>query len=226
MLPHVRRFAFRYLSGMLLVSMSVVALLTCSRQTTSAQSVHSPSIARPFALRDVKNVQRSLNDYKGRGTVVYFFCGCEWCQNCARAWSDMQKEGALPQDTTGKTLQTLMVFAGDAAATRAFAALTGLDTKQNLLLPDPDLRVTTDYNVGECPRVFVLDGDSFVRYTNNHPYDAPRKAPALVIVSNAIGAMRAAVAAPVFPCSLCTCTPCFYQPLRSYCLGWQRRGKH
>lgn len=142
-------------------------------QSVMAQNIPGPSLARPFVLTDVEGHQCSLASFKGRNCVVYFFCGCERCQRCARAWGEMQQNGALPLDASRKPPQTLIVFAGNAAPARAFAAANGLDTQQTLLLPDPDLRVTTKYNAGECPRAFVVDGDGFVRYTNSHPDDAP-----------------------------------------------------
>lgn len=87
---------------------------------------------------------------------------------------------------------TVVVFSGDAAAARDFAAQTALDPAQTVLLPDPALHVTLDlYQAEPCPRVFVLDSTGKIRYTNNHTDDAPRQAPALVIASHALAALRA-----------------------------------
>lgn len=168
-----------------------------SRRNLPGRKFLPPPLARPLALADVEGRLHSLADGKGHNCVVYFFCGCERCQSCARAWGGIQQNGALPSDASGKPPLSLIVFAGDANATRAFAAASGLDAKRNFLLPDADLRVTTDYKAAECPRAFVIDGDGYIRYTNNHADDAPRSAPALVIVSNVVGALRASSFAPV-----------------------------
>jgi len=103
-----------------------------------------------------------------------------------------------------KTPITLVVNSGmDAAATRALTAAYGLDPKQTVLLPEPDMKVTeTLYQADPCPRVFFLDGGVIVRYTNDGAEDGPRKGPALIIVSRALNALRtAAAAAAVAPAS-------------------------
>ena len=102
----------------------------------------------------------------------------------------------VAERTQVATPQTLIVFSGDVETARAFAAAVGLDSKQTVLLPDPDMQVTRAYQAVPCPRVFVLDALGRVRYTNAHADDAPQKAPALAIVSRAFDALRACVAAP------------------------------
>jgi hypothetical protein len=85
-----------------------------------------------------------------------------------------------------------VVYAGDSSAVRDFARQEGLDPAQTVLLPDVEMKVTLDaYHAQPCPRVFVVDSKGIIRYTNNHKDDAPRKAPALAIVSRTIDAVRA-----------------------------------
>ncbi|HEX5323361.1 MAG TPA: redoxin domain-containing protein [Capsulimonadaceae bacterium] len=175
--------------------------------SNSAQTAPSPAkpagplvagrAAPAFTLAGADGKQHQLSDYRGRPVVLFFYCGCQWCQQCAQAWGQMQRGGGLaPEPTNTKPGQpgpiTLVVFAGDAPSVRGFADQEGLDPAQTVLLPDEEMHVTLDaYHAEPCPRVFVLDGKGIVRYTNNHKDDAPRKAPALAIVSHVIDAVRA-----------------------------------
>ena len=112
----------------------------------------------------------------------------------------MQRSGLLTDTTAGQTEPTasaaakppvtLIVFMGDAAAARAYAASAGLDMKQTVLLPDPDFKVTRLYHAMPCPRLYVLDGNGLLRYVNRHPDDAPQKAPAALLVAKTIDGLR------------------------------------
>jgi peroxiredoxin len=171
-------------------------------KSASAQAVaETPRIAQPFTLNDVQGRPQALADYRGRTCVLFFYCGCGWCHECARLWGQTQRSDALPPDSAGRPPVTLVVYAGDAAATRAFAAAEGLSTEKNVLLPDPTLQVTRAWKSVVCPRAFVMDPEGRIRYTNDHAADAPRRAPAAVIVNNVIGALRpgAAPSTPAAP---------------------------
>lgn len=152
----------------------------------------NPTSAPAFALPDGDGHHRSLAEFRGRPVTLFFFCGCPWCARCAETWGKFQGGGVLPagsKDTA--TPITLVVFSGDAAAARAFATQVGLDLSQTVLLPDPTMRVTQGlYHAEPCPRLFVLDAQGRVRYTNNHKDDAPRSAPALALCSRALDALR------------------------------------
>jgi peroxiredoxin len=150
-----------------------------------------------FRLQDPGGHRYALSDYRGRNVVVLFFCGCSWCADCAHAWAEMQRNGVLkPAATNAKSSRlaspvTLVVFAGGREETRAFAAQSRLDARQTLFLSDADQKVTLDaYKATVCPRAFVIDARGVVRYTNNHPEDAPRQAPAEAIVAQIITALR------------------------------------
>jgi peroxiredoxin len=121
----------------------------------------------------------ALTAFRGHPTVVLFFCGCPWCAAAARSWGHVQRMGRLPAGT-----HTVVVFAGDNAATRAFAASNGLDRRHTTLLPDPNAHLTESvYNVSSCPRVFALDVLGIIRYTNNHTDDQPRQASASTLTN-------------------------------------------
>jgi peroxiredoxin len=141
--------------------------------------------APAFTLLDTQGKPFTLALLQGHPVALFFFCGCPWCAEVAKEWSQMQRHASLPAST-----QTLVVFAGSKNAAQAFAARAGLARKQTTLLPDPDSKLTEGvYKLNSCPRVFVLDSASLIRYTNDHTDDQPRVAPAKIIVGHAIAAL-------------------------------------
>lgn len=157
-------------------------------------------IAPTFTLKDVDGVGRLLTEYRGRPVVVCFACGCQWCHAFGVEWAQMQRSGVLadavaPTDPNApvdanKAPLTLVIFMGDAAAARLYAASAGLDLKQTILLPDADYKVTRQYHAMPCPRLYVLDGNGLLRYVNRHADDAPQKATAAVLVAKTIDGLR------------------------------------
>ena len=173
---------------------TVLAVSIALLFTTPVDLVASPTISLPlapaFSLRDTSNRPYTLGEFKGHTVTLFFFCGCPWCHRCATEWGDFQRGGALPAAAPGHLSITLVVFSAPAEETREFARETGVDMRTTVLLPDPDMRVTNAYHADICPRVFVLDARGRIRYTNNHPDDAPRRAPEMLIVSRALTALR------------------------------------
>jgi len=163
------------------------------------RAVRAPSTAPLFTLADDRGRPRSLASYRGRPAALFFFCGCPWCVRCAEVWGQWQRSGVLsPPDTrllrpSFASPVTLAVFSGDGASARDFAARTGLDPVQTVLLPDTSMQVTQLYRADPCPRVFVVDGRGRLCYTNDHKDDAARRAPEMVIASRALAALRAAM---------------------------------
>src|SRR5258708_14728160 len=51
-----------------------------------------------FTLVDSNGKRRTLSSFRGQPVVLYFFCGCTFCQRCASFWGRMQRGGALPRD--------------------------------------------------------------------------------------------------------------------------------
>lgn len=51
--------------------------------------------APPLKLADTEGRTRNLAEFHGRPVVLCFFCGCQACHDCAGAWSQMQRSGAL-----------------------------------------------------------------------------------------------------------------------------------
>lgn len=152
----------------------------------------SLSIAAPITLLDVAGKRCALAEFRGRPVALFFFCGCERCVACAKSWAQIQRGDVLPQDAKNsvKTPITLIVFTGNADAARLFAAQTGLDMHQTVLLPDEKMQAARSYRAMTCPRIFVVDSAGKIRYTNDHADDAPLKASAALIVSSTLDALK------------------------------------
>ncbi len=139
-----------------------------------------------FTLPDMQGTSFALKSVQGRRVSLFFFCGCPWCADVAQAWSRTQRRRNFSSD-----VQTIVVFAGSAAATRDFAGKNGLDLKRTILVPDSDSKLTESvYKLNSCPRVFVLDTAGLIRYTNDHADDQPRVAPAKTIVGHTLAALE------------------------------------
>ncbi len=143
----------------------------------------------PLALPDVFGHRHSLVGMKQPVTLL-FFCGCTPCHDFARLWSQVQQSGDLaPQAAASRSATanpatqspaTVVVFLGGADAARAFAAQTGLDLSQTLLLLDPLDQIGQRFGVIQCPRVFVADGAHRLVYTSPDDPAPHPSAPALV----------------------------------------------
>lgn len=162
-----------------------------------------PAIGRrtaSFMLVDTSGKKRSLADYRGRSVVLFFFCGCSRCTDCARQWSDLQNRDALPRDGAGRQLTvTMVIFSGNASELKHLAAESGLDAAQSVLMPDHNLSTVTRYQAAPCPRVFVLDADGVLRYTNDQKGDSSLAAPVSAIVNRTLTSLQRSLPASSRP---------------------------
>ena len=122
-------------------------VLTCflaqsSTVAKSDETAQQVTIAPSFEARDISGVICKLTNFKNKGCTIYFFCGCHWCKDCARALSHIQQSSTAPKRNAGTLSQTVIVFAGDALTARTFTEGAGVDLKRVLLIPDPDSRIT------------------------------------------------------------------------------------
>ncbi|HVF09202.1 MAG TPA: redoxin domain-containing protein [Abditibacteriaceae bacterium] len=188
---------------------------TPAAATTPAAKA-SPRPAPAFTLPATDGKTHSLAAYRGRSTVLFFYCGCRWCHQSAQSWSRVQRSGALAQLGSSQARNpkpgavsknspqgsraplTLVVYLGDKSEAQQFAGKTQLDRKQTIFLADPDEKVSSLYDAAPCPRVFVVDGESRIRYTNNEKGADSYKIPAPLITARTLDALRA-VARPVAP---------------------------
>lgn len=182
------------------VALPPPAVARAAARTKASRPPARPVVKQPapdFRLLDTENKPHKLSEFRGRPVALFFFCGCSWCADVAREWASMQRGGALPEGRGGSAV-TLVVYAGlDAEASRNLATTAGLDPARTVVLPDPDSRVSAAlYGVNPCPRAFVVDPAGVLRYTNVGKDEAPRVAPALVIVTHTLAALQAASAPP------------------------------
>ena len=198
------------------ISFAILALIICWASLAYALAApREGRIAPAFTLPDTENMPRKLWSFRGRPTLLCFFCGCQYCHECAAEWSQMQRSGVLTAPKAAETSQrpksashhhrpkieyrktkpenphTVVVYTGDRDAARAFAVETGLDPAQTVVLSDVDYKVTQSYNALPCPRLCVLDTGGVLRYINNHADDAPQKATATTILSHVVDSLRA-----------------------------------
>lgn len=143
------------------------------------------ALAPNFQLTDIQGHLHTLYNYRHNPLALFFFCGCQWCHECARAWTAVQQSDHFPPSCL-----TLIVFAGSSNDARTFLQETQLDTKHTLILPDPAMRVALRYKALVCPRVFILNKEQQIVYTNDHAADAPRKATGITIALNALQAVQ------------------------------------
>jgi peroxiredoxin len=142
------------------------------------------SLAAPFALTDAGGKRHSLSDFRGKPVLLCFFCGCEPCHKFAHAWAQIQ-HGEQVSGT-----QTIVIFLGISEDLRKFASETNLDLGQTTLLPDPSLDVALKYSALPCPRLYVLDEQGIIKYTNNHADGQPQTASDVTLISQCVTAIR------------------------------------
>ncbi len=149
--------------------------------------------APPFSLKDTEGANFSLTENRGRPMVLFFFCGCKRCLETAKRWgeiqrSDVMKQMALRSASVPAPL-TVVLYQGTTEEAQTFASATNLDMRLTTLLPDKQMKVTLPYHALPCPRVFALDRDHKVMYTNTHVDDAPQKGTAATILSRVLSAL-------------------------------------
>ena len=150
--------------------------------------------APPFTLPDIAGKAHTLQEFRTRPVVLFFFCGCDPCHAAARLWAQGQQ--GIMQDAQGRALpaaqtpRTVIVFTGDAENARVFAAETGLPA-DTVLLTDPEMKVADAYHASPCPRALVIDAGGVIRYSSLGD-DAKNIVPA-TLISRIVSALPAVV---------------------------------
>ncbi|MCS6775156.1 MAG: redoxin domain-containing protein [Chloroherpetonaceae bacterium] len=183
------------------IAVGLGVLLASSVSGQGSRMIGRPAPA--FTAPDVEGNTRTIGQWRGRPLVILFFCSCDACRPVAQLWGEAQAtdalrpaSGAVAPTSSQKTApETLVFFAGDVEATRKFAGSVGLDPAQTILFPDYTFRTARRYNAIPCPRIFVVDRQGIVRYTNNEAGGKPDETPAPVLVSRAITATHQAFTA-------------------------------
>lgn len=172
-------------------------LLPCAAAPKNSRPRLGAVLPAP-TLPDLSGRKHSFTEAGTQPGVLFFFCGCPPCHETARLWSQVQQSGELaaktapgkPSNKSSKKPATTVVFLGAAAQARAFAAETGLDPAQTLILLDPTDRAGQDFGVVQCPRAFVTNSAHRLTYTNpDQGRTAAAPAPS-ALVSEALTAWR------------------------------------
>ena len=193
----------------LMLSAALLTINGVSSLSAGAQAAPAVSRAVPaFTLKDAEGKARTLQAFRGRPVILYFFCPCADCHRVAEMWGQAQRgmagaaglagansktpaDAAAKAKSAAKAPVTLVAFAGEAAEAEAFRAETGMDAAQTVLLADSDSKVAQTYDAIPCPRVFVLDAGGILRYTNLNPDAKIRVIEPATVVSRVLDALRA-----------------------------------
>jgi hypothetical protein len=164
----------------LLGVLCVFALLM--RPCSAAPPVIGKS-APAFSLPDTNGKIVSSQTWRGQVIVLFFFCGCEACYEVGKEWASLQRGGALnspPAKTTatagtikarrGVSARTVVVYSElSPSAARSMADSCGFPSDTLILVEERGTVVKERFGAMPCPRVFLLDNNSILRYTNPPP---------------------------------------------------------
>jgi peroxiredoxin len=121
--------------------------------------------APDFTLKTADGKAMSLSQFRGKRTLLNFFCGCSFCRGVALTWNRVLKEkGILPT-------RVLVVASFKPDYDKQFR----IESEYNgPILYDTEKRdVAQKYDSRICPRVWVLDEQGRILYTNPSPHQMP-----------------------------------------------------
>jgi peroxiredoxin len=122
-------------------------------------------VAPDFTLKDAKGRPVSLHQFRGKRVLLNFFCGCSLCQNVAIGWQHMLKEPGL------RPMAVLAIAHYSPEHDKDFRKETGATFP---IVFDTEHRDTANtYDSRICPRVWVLDEQGRILYTNPSPLEGP-----------------------------------------------------
>jgi peroxiredoxin len=122
-------------------------------------------VAPDFTLKDAKGRSVSLHQFRGKRVLLNFYCGCSLCQSVAVRWQQMLKEKDL------RPIAVLAIASYKPEHDQEFRKETG--AKFPILFDTPNRDIATTYDSRICPRVWVLDEQGRILYTNPSPIEAP-----------------------------------------------------
>jgi len=153
-------------SKLIVIALTAVALFG-DQMPSSAEA--KPRVGLPLpaiTLPDIAGQIHYLPVPRNKRCIIFFFCGCSPCHECAQLWAQAQQAKEISGGQPVRSPQTIAVFLGDAQGAQHFVTDTGLLPNQTLTLTDSTDRVGQEYDVKECPRVFVVDDRGCLTYTN------------------------------------------------------------
>jgi cytochrome c biogenesis protein CcmG/thiol:disulfide interchange protein DsbE len=119
-----------------------------------------------------------LADLRGKPVIVNFYCGCNFCSMVAHEW-------VRNRDKVGDTAVVAVMtnhWTYNPAAVRDFRKRTGWSWPA---LADLGSETAKDYNALTCPRLFAIDSQGIIRYTNAQGGSDEKK-----LVADALAAIR------------------------------------
>lgn len=122
-------------------------------------------VAPDFTLKDAKGRSYSLSQFRGKRVLLNFFCGCSFCSSVALAWGRLLKE----ENIHPTVAVAVASFGTD--YDRQFREETGW--KGPVLYDTKERTVADQYDSRHCPRVWVLDEQGRILYTNRSPLEEP-----------------------------------------------------
>ena len=166
-----------------LETVSVPAPARNSRPINGHVPINGP--VPSLVLPDIAGQKHPLTEWRGKPFVLFFFCGCRPCHDCARLWAQAQQAGELRQKQSGKGTDakapaTVIVFLGDGVEAKQFQTETSLVPAETRLLTDLSDQSGQRYGVTLCPRVFVVNAGGRLSYSNFQE-DGPQLSAAVLV---------------------------------------------
>ena len=106
-----------------------------------------------FEALDTDGLFRPLRSLRGKNIAFFVFCGCEECKVVATKWVQLQKQGALPDES----VVTLISYLGSPEEARAFQQKLNFSPKSTIVIADSDYHIAMAYRALPCPAAFILD---------------------------------------------------------------------
>jgi peroxiredoxin len=162
-------------SAPVLCLVAAIALGGGDAAVLRARAVSSPAVAvvgsraPDFDLPVLGHPSRrvSLSGLRGHPVVVVFNCGCKACNDFDRGLA----AAGLPEAEVVAVTANPSAYEGRRLS--RFRRQTGFRWP---VLADGRMETTLRYGSGDCPRVWLIDGDGVIRYTGAGPGQPARAA--------------------------------------------------
>jgi peroxiredoxin len=123
-------------------------------------------VAPDFSLKDAKGRTVSLSQYRGKRVLLNFYCGCSFCREVATTWTNMLSQPRM------RPTALLAVCSFGPDYDQQFRKESGW--KGVVLYDEKPFRpVAVKYDSKICPRVWVLDEQGKIMFTNPSPVQVP-----------------------------------------------------
>ncbi len=149
------RHPARWLAGLVLLALVVVAIVVATRPTVEATQISSPLVGRPappLAGTDLAGQPVRLADLRGRYVYVNFFAS--WCPPCQQEEPDLVAFQFRQQRAPGGAAVLSVVFNDSEAAARRFVRQWGQVWPA---VADRDGSIANAFGVSSPPMTFLVN---------------------------------------------------------------------